>query len=1130
MVVNNLRTHLDWLETSGASNPGIAIQEALVRARSTAPTNRAIPLGTTELLDDSNEKPPNALASFATTTPRASSPDPIYQDKQQRNPPNNRLQKRMPSIEIISPPEHEHKPDKDVEDSDVDIRPMESTQVNAEPNNVEQYIKALERLRMLYESTLRKHNISVSEASKLAVECDILRAKLGDKPSSLLDKYCDQDPNFFDITTDDEEFEMAFHEDPADTMEVIIEKDAIPDTDNQNANCDKESKTDHSLASDKQEFLGKNGESERANDDNLPDIPDSDMQMMDSDFELGDQAHPLEVSSPDFNLIDDDEENWQNQNGANDELLSLHLTSSPSDVELDLVEEIVTRPASTEVVAAQPAKTRALTAAELEDFMNSSDDDSMMPSRSRPVMLSSQESICEVAVAPSTVKRYSWSNEVDDILHKKFGLRSFRSNQLEAINATLEGKDVFVLMPTGGGKSLCYQLPSMVTKGITHGTTVVISPLISLMQDQVRGLKERNIAAEYINSSCSRAEKNQVMSMLFSGQLNLLYCSPEMLNLNSEMKRTLLRLHDTNKLARFVIDEAHCISQWGHDFRPDYRTLGDLHREFKNTPIMALTATANLRVSRDILSCLRASNRVTFKQSFNRPNLTYVVRAKPGASILFNEVAAMISKHKQGSGIIYCATQQQCQNSSQRLKDMGFSVNYYHAGMPNDERELAQRQWQSGAVRAVFATTAFGMGIDKPDVRFVIHLTLPRTMEGYYQETGRAGRDGKPSECILYYAFKDVSQLERLVKMDRSLKYEDRQHQIEMLNQVKQYCENKVDCRRRQVLQYFNEPFEAEQCAKTCDNCATGNKRVLKNLTAVAAQIVEMVQHIQASNVTLVHCVNVFRGSRVRKIMDMGHNTAPHYGAGSTHLKSEVERVFQRLIGERYLEEYARRLKSGFSISYIRTGPQAKKLLAGKATILVDFDIGTNDPPPYSQVFNKGATATPQTPRNTTVNSNDADQALWTDEVHGRPSSTRRPRPLTPVDLNLEPTSHKRAKIKETTTNKASNGPRNSTVLEPNSDLAQLLYGELELRRLQLQDRNHLPRPEDVCSDEALEQISTQCPQTIVEFGNIKELTTAQRATVYANFRVVIKKFLSENSANNGEHSAIDLRSFTYKA
>lgn len=1079
MVVNNLSAHLDWLQTSGAFTPGQSIRDAVSRARHSSSEEKSS--NNTITTSNTTVNPPGRGTPTLRVSASTSQRDKCSQKHEQLE--------RIPSLEIISPPEHESDQDQHMFHTlGVPKSSSAPQKSNASPHNavrknaVEQYIDSLQELRKIYEAALAKHKVTVPEAARLRSECDSLRMTLNAKSSTLLEQYCDEDPNFFDITDDEPDYPEVVD------VPLELEREAIPDT-------------------DYLDDLGPQAIEEAAD---IVNIADSDTphtpqrQNRRKIFQSGDRAHPLELSSPETSQMNLD---WSphnhSDNNANADSISLSSSPTQLDITIESPQDI-------------RASSRALTAAELENFMDTSDEE--------------DDNHILITEVHKTVKRFAWSNEVDQVLHNVFGLRSFRSNQLEAVNATLQGNDVFVLMPTGGGKSLCYQLPALVQSGKTSGPTIVISPLISLMQDQVRALKEKNIRAEYINSSCSRAEKNKAMSMLVSGGLDLLYFSPEMLNLNSEMKRVITHLHDSGKLARFVIDEAHCISQWGHDFRPDYRTLVNLQREFPQTPIMALTATANLRVSKDILGCLRPSNRVTFKQSFNRPNLTYFVRPKPGSSILYNEIAALISKHKSGSGIIYCATQQHCQNASQKLSDLGFAVNYYHAGLTNDEREHAQKQWQSGAVKAVFATTAFGMGIDKADVRFVVHLTLPRTMEGYYQETGRAGRDGQPSECVLYYSFKDVSQLERLIKMDRSLKYEDRQHQIEFLGQVKQYCENKVDCRRKQILQYFNEPFPPEQCHKTCDNCATDSKRVQKDLTTVATQIVKMVKHIEGSNVTLPYCVGVFRGSKIRKIMDCGHNNAPHYGAGAGHLKSEVERIFQRLIGEKYLQEVAKRLKSGFSTSYLRTGPMANKLIKGQVRVVVDFDVIANDPPPYSQVFNKHSSPVvsheiPATLASKSTSASNSDLDLWNDEL--RPPSRR---PLTPVEYNA-PFKKPRMITKP--------APVSKTIvshnqLDPDSEQAQILYGELEVRRSQIQARYGASRPGDICTDTALEKLSTQCPQTLDEFEQIAELSSEQRQLVYAQFRMVIKKFLNEHGpASSGTKNTSTLpfnpRNFTYK-
>ncbi|KAK9314674.1 hypothetical protein V1522DRAFT_408456 [Lipomyces starkeyi] len=534
--------------------------------------------------------------------------------------------------------------------------------------------------------------------------------------------------------------------------------------------------------------------------------------------------------------------------------------------------------------------------------------------------------------------RHAWSREVCAVLRNVFKLPGFRHNQLEAINATLSGKDVFVLMPTGGGKSLCYQLPALVYGGKTKGTTIVISPLISLMQDQVEHLLEKGINAAMVSSRGDTGERRNTFQQLKSGDLSLLYVSPEMLTTNSQLRNVISSLYHRDCLARIVIDEAHCVSSWGHDFRPDYKQLGQFKKDYPNVPLMALTATANERVRLDVGFNLNITGCALFTQSFNRPNLYYEVRDKQ-RDVLAEIKELMKVKYPGKSGIIYCHSKNSCEETATKLNRLGLKVTYYHAGMDPEERLQVQIGWQGGLYQAICATVAFGMGIDKADVRFVVHYTLPRNLEGYYQETGRAGRDGLPSECILYYAYRDATSIMTMIDRDKDIDYDTKEKQRTFLKQVLQYCENQTDCRRHQVLQYFNEKFDSKNCHNQCDNCriATVCEFETRDITGITKDIIRTILAIQDDNVTMLHCMDVFRGAKTAKIQSAGHNNVPGYAAGKDVERTDMERIFHHLVAQSILKESAIVNKSGYASSYLRAGSRAVGLLSGTEKLTLTF-------------------------------------------------------------------------------------------------------------------------------------------------------------------------------------------------
>ncbi len=411
-----------------------------------------------------------------------------------------------------------------------------------------------------------------------------------------------------------------------------------------------------------------------------------------------------------------------------------------------------------------------------------------------------------------------------DLLKQYFGFDEFLPLQEEIIASVLNGEDSLVLMPTGGGKSLCYQLPALRLDGLT----LVVSPLIALMKDQVDALKSNGIPAAFVNSTLPFSEILRVQEQVLQGVLKILYVAPERLALPA-FQSFLSRL----KVSLVAVDEAHCISVWGHDFRPDYRRLGELRNTLPGVPFLALTATATERVRRDILDQLQLSQPRQFIASFNRANLNYSVLPKNRDS--FEVLVELLQKHKGESSIIYCTSRKETEGLAARLRGGGFDAQPYHAGLENEVRRQTQENFIRDRVSIIVATIAFGMGIDKPNIRLLVHYDLPKSLEGYYQETGRAGRDGLPSDCVLLYNYGDAAKQEFFIEQVED--GAERRNARQKLGQVVEFCQLQ-SCRRKYILHYFGEAWDEENCGG-CDFCLVPREEF--DATIIAQKILSAV-------------------------------------------------------------------------------------------------------------------------------------------------------------------------------------------------------------------------------------------------------------------------------------------------
>ena len=515
-----------------------------------------------------------------------------------------------------------------------------------------------------------------------------------------------------------------------------------------------------------------------------------------------------------------------------------------------------------------------------------------------------------------------------DTLKKYFGFDTFKGDQEQIIRNLLDGNDTFVLMPTGGGKSLCYQLPSLIMEGVA----IVISPLIALMKNQVDAMRhysEEDGVAHFLNSSLNKSAIDQVKTDILSGKTKLLYVAPESLT-----KEDNVEFLKNVKISFYAIDEAHCISEWGHDFRPEYRRIRPIINMIGQAPIIALTATATQKVREDIKKILGMPDAKEFKSSFNRPNLYYEVRRK--TNDIDKDIVKFIKVNSGKSGIIYCLSRKKVEELAEILKANGINASAYHAGMDSSARSAVQDDFIKENIDVIVATIAFGMGIDKPDVRFVIHYDMPKSLEGYYQETGRAGRDGGEGQCVAFYSNKDMQKLRKFMQ---GKPVSEKDVSDELLKETEAYAESSV-CRRKSLLHYFGETYTEENC-RNCDNCLNPKKQVeaKDSLCAVIETIMAVKENFKSD-----YIIDVLLGKETSEVLAHRHEELEVFGSG----EGEDEKIWNAVIRQALIAGYLSKDVENYGL--LKITPAGNKFLKKPVSFKIvedtDFDEEEEDEAP----------------------------------------------------------------------------------------------------------------------------------------------------------------------------------------
>lgn len=549
-------------------------------------------------------------------------------------------------------------------------------------------------------------------------------------------------------------------------------------------------------------------------------------------------------------------------------------------------------------------------------------------------------------------------DQLNKQLKQRFGFTHFRPGQQEVVRAVMEGRDALAVMPTGQGKSLCYQLPATLLPGLT----LVVSPLIALMQDQVESLRKRNIAAAAFHSGLSEDERDRVIQSLRLQRLKLLYLAPERMQ-----HEGFLRLLKSCLVSLLVVDEAHCLSQWGHDFRPDYLKIGRLRKELNNPPCLALTATATSRVQADCSERLALRDPLRLVTGFRRANLVFSVRLCQSRFEKLSELDRLVCRHESGTVLIYCATRRAVEEVAGFLGQSHASVGYYHAGLSDGERRLVHDDFRHGDIRVLVATNAFGMGIDKPDVRLVVHFDIPGSIEAYYQEAGRAGRDGQPAACALLFHERDLATQEYFIQQAaKESSTADRADRMKTLLKDMIAYLSVATCRQVAVLDYFSDDAERDlgSCG-LCDRCVAVSQipyvKIEGSDDACAKAVLETVSWC-GGRFGVSRIVDILRGSRSKALLAYGAQSCPTYGAGRTQSKTAMTRLVKDLVEEGYLHV------EGSEYPTINVTAKGREVLNGLSTVIVktqDISSGSmatdqNERASYSTATSKSPLADPQ--------------------------------------------------------------------------------------------------------------------------------------------------------------------------